>query len=317
MKVLVPKAYRGKLPKIDDAEIVIIDQRVPVPKEHLDAEVLVAWGQPPEVLRDSAERLTKLRLVQAFLAGPDPVVAAGFAQEVPISSGVGLHDGPVAEHALALILALLRHLPLAVQNAERHVWDVKHAGSMKERADDGRVTTLDGANVTIWGYGSIGSTLAPHISLLGGNVTGAARTAGVRGGVTVVDDAGLADVLAETDVLVMILPTHPSTAKAMDAQRFAQLKEGAVLVNVGRGNTVDEKALVAALESGRLAGAAIDVTEVEPLPAGSPLWDLPNLLITPHIAGGRPQNADKLLAHNIAAVRAGGEVRNLVRVTGR
>ena len=81
MKVLVPKAYKGSLPKIDDAEIVIIDGSQPVADEHLDAEVLVAWGQPNEVLKDSAQRLTRLRLVQAFLAGPDPVVAAGFDPE--------------------------------------------------------------------------------------------------------------------------------------------------------------------------------------------------------------------------------------------
>lgn len=313
MKVLVPKAYKGRLPKIDDAEMVIIDGSQPVADEHLDAEVLVAWGQSNEVLKDSAQRLTKLRLVQAFLAGPDPVVAAGFAPEVPIASGVGLHDGPVAEHALGMILALLRNFPLAVQNAVRHVWAVGHDGAMKLRANDGRITTLDGAKVTIWGYGSIGSTLAPLVRALGADVTGVARTAGERDGVRVVDDSGLADVLAETDVLVMILPNHPSTANAMDAERFAQLKEGAVLVNVGRGSTVDEDALVEALESGRLAGAALDVTATEPLPADSPLWDQPTLLITPHVAGGRPQHADELLAHNIEAVRTGGEVRNLVR----
>ena len=313
MKVLVPKAYKGRLPKIDDAEIVIIDGSQPVADEHLDAEVLVAWGQSNEVLKDSAQRLTRLRLVQAFLAGPDPVVAAGFAPEVPIASGVGLHDGPVAEHALGMILALLRNFPLAVQNAVRHVWAVGHDGVMKLRANDGRITTLDGANVTIWGYGSIGSTLAPLVRALGADVTGVARTAGERDGVRVVDDSGLADVLAETDVLVMILPNHPSTANAMDAERFAQLKEGAVLVNVGRGSTVDEDALVEALESGRLAGAALDVTAMEPLPAESPLWGQPTLLITPHVAGGRPQHADELLAHNIEAVRTGGEVRNLVR----
>lgn len=313
MKVLVPKAYKGRLPKIDDAEIVIIDGSQPVADEHLDAEVLVAWGQSNEVLKDSAQRLTRLRLVQAFLAGPDPVVAAGFAPEVPIASGVGLHDGPVAEHALGMILALLRNFPLAVQNAVRHVWAVGHDGAMKLRANDGRVTTLDGAKVTIWGYGSIGSTLAPLVRALGADVTGVARTAGERDGVRVVDDSGLADVLAETDVLVMILPNHPSTANAMGAERFAQLKEGAVLVNVGRGSTVDEEALVEALESGRLAGAALDVTATEPLPAESPLWDQPTLLITPHVAGGRPQHADELLAHNIEAVRTGGVVRNLVR----
>lgn len=313
MKVLVPRAYRGKVPVVDGVEFVTIDHSVPVPEEHVDADVLVAWGQPADVLRDSADRLTNLKLVQAFLAGPDPVVAAGFPVEVPIATGVGLHDGPVSEHALGMILALMRHLPLALQNQEQHYWDPKLAGAMKLRADDGRVTTLNDANVTIWGYGSIGSTLAPLLQSLGAKVTGAARTAGERGGVTVVDYEGLADVLADTDVLVMILPHHPTTANAMNAERFAQLKPGALLVNVGRGSTVDESALVDALRSGHLAGAAIDVTATEPLPSESPLWDEKNLLITPHVAGGRPQNGDKLLAQNIDAIRTGGAIRNLVR----
>lgn len=312
MKVLVPKAYRGALPEIDDVEFVIIDQSVPIQQGDLDAEVLVAWGQPADVLRDSASRMQNLRLVQAFLAGPDPVVAAGFDPAVPISSGVGLHDGPVAEHALGMMLALVRNFPLAMHNQLRHVWDQKLAGAMKLRADDGRVTTLVDANVTIWGYGSIGSALAPHLTALGARVTGVARTAGERGGIGVVDDAGLGAVLADTDILVMILPNHPATAKALDADRLAQLKPGALLVNVGRGSTVDEEALNAALSSGRLAGAAIDVAATEPLPAASPLWDQPSLLITPHVAGGRPQHADELLAHNIEAIRTGGPVRNLV-----
>lgn len=313
MVVLVPKAYRGKLPTIDGVEFVIIDPSVPVPEEYVDAEVLVAWGQPADVLRDSAERMKSLRLVQAFLAGPDPVVAAGFPVDVPIATGVGLHDGPVSEHALAMILALLRNFPLALENQKRHVWDPKLAGAMKLRADDGRVTTLSDANVTIWGYGSIGSTLEPLLTSLGAHVTGVARTAGERDGVPVVDEAGLAEVLADTDVLVMILPHHPTTANAMNAERFAQLKPGAVLVNVGRGSTIDEAALVEALTSGRLAGAAIDVTATEPLPVDSPLWEQPTLLITPHVAGGRPQNGDRLLAENIEAIRTGGEIRNLVR----
>lgn len=310
--VLVPRAYKGPLPALDGVEFAVIDHRVPVPAEYLDAEVLVAWGQSPSVLADSARRLPRLRLVQGFMAGPDTVVAAGFGPEVAISSGVGLHDGPVTEHALALTLALVRHLPLAVQNGAEGVWDPRHAGSMKLRADDGRVTTLDGANVTIWGYGSIGSTLASHLRLLGANVTGVARSAGERGGVPVVEEGGLADVLGATDVLIMILPNHASTDAALNAERLAQLKEGALVVNVGRGSTVDEAALAAALGSGRLAGAALDVTQVEPLPKSSPLWGIPTLLLTPHIAGGRPQQADKLLAHNVEALRTGGEIRNLL-----
>lgn len=312
MKVLVPQAYRGALPEMDGVEFITIDHRVPVPEQHLDADVLVAWGQSAEVLRDSAQRLGSLKLVQAFLAGPDPVVAAGFPADVPIASGVGLHDGPVAEHALGMALALVRNFPLAIHNQTRHSWDPRLAGAMKLRADDGRVTTLLDANVTIWGYGSIGSTLAKQLMALGAKVTGVARTAGERAGVPVIDESQLADVLAETDLLVMILPNHPSTAKALNAERLEQLRAGALLINVGRGSTVDESALAAALASGRLAGAAIDVAASEPLPSDSPLWEQQSLLITPHVAGGRPQHADVLLAENIEALRTGAQLRNLV-----
>ncbi len=119
-------------------------------------------------------------------------------------------------------------------------------------------------------------------------------------------------MLADTDVLVMILPHSDATSAALNADRLARLRQGALLVNVGRGTTVDEEALVAALESGRLAGAALDVTAVEPLPADSPLWAAPNLILTPHTAGGRPRGADRLLTSQIAALRADRPLRNLI-----
>ena len=143
-------------------------------------------------------------------------------------------------------------------------------------------------------------------------VTGVARSAGERNGYPVVDESSLDDVLADTDVLVMILPHSDATSAALNADRLARLRQGALLVNVGRGTTVDEEALVAALESGRLAGAALDVTAVEPLPADSPLWAAPNLILTPHTAGGRPRGADRLLTSQIAALRADRPLRNLI-----
>jgi phosphoglycerate dehydrogenase-like enzyme len=312
MKVLVPDTYKGALPVIEGVEIVVVPAREPVPEEHVDAEVLVAWGQPAAVLRDAAERLTDLRLVQGFQAGPDVVLAAGFDPRVPICSGVGLHDGPVAEHALGLTLALLRHLPLALHRQAERQWDGRLGGTLRPRAYDGRVTSLDGANVVIWGFGSIASTLAPLLTALGARVTGVARSAGERSGDLVVDESGLDELLPDTDVLVMILPHSNATSAALNAARLAKLKQGALLVNVGRGTTVDEEALVAALESGRLAGAALDVTAVEPLPADSPIWGAPNVILTPHTAGGRPRGADRLLASQIAALRTDRPLRNLI-----
>jgi len=119
-------------------------------------------------------------------------------------------------------------------------------------------------------------------------------------------------VLPTADVLVNILPTAASTDRALDARRLALLPRTAWLVNVGRGSTVDEDALVDALRGGGLAGAALDVTRTEPLPVDSPLWDLPNVLITPHAAGGRPLGAAALIIANAQALRRSEPLTNVV-----
>lgn len=312
MKILVPDAYRGALPHIDDADVVVIAAGEPVPEEHVDAEVLLVWGQPLDVLTDAARRMRHLRLVQGLLAGPDILRAAGFAPDVALASGVGLHDGPVAEHALALTLALVRMLPLAMRRQREHAWDAVLGGAMLERAHDGRVISLEGAQVTVWGFGSIASRLAPLLRGMGAWVTGVARSAGPRHGFDVVAEDSLPEVLGRTDVLIMILPRDESTHAALNAKRLAQLKPSALVVNVGRGTTVDEDALLAALRSGHVAGAALDVTAVEPLPESSPLWDEPSVIITPHVASGRPQRAERLIEANVAALREGGDITNLM-----
>ncbi|WP_342771390.1 NAD(P)-dependent oxidoreductase [Georgenia muralis] len=150
------------------------------------------------------------------------------------------------------------------------------------------------------------------LTALGATVRGAARSAGTRAGFDVVAEDDLDAELAATDILVMILPATPATEKALDAARLAALPAHAYVVNVGRGATVDEEALLAALTEGRIAGAAVDVTAVEPLPAESPLWDAPNLIITPHGAGGRPVGADALIEANVAAFLAGRDLVNVV-----
>ena len=283
----------------------------PVPEEHLDTEALVVWGNSPADLRAVAGRMPRLRWIQTLAAGPDVVLGAGFPDDVVVTSGVGLHDRPVTEHALALVLALLRRLPAALAAQAEHRWDGE-LGGLQPLHPPGAVTTLLGARVLVWGFGSIGQHLAPLLQALGAEVRGAARSAGKRAGFPVVAEDRLADELGRTDVLVMILPATEATTGALDAARLAALPRHALVVNVGRGSTVDEPALVAALTEGRIAGAALDVTEVEPLPADSPLWDAPNLLLTPHAAGGRPVGADELVAANLAALLVGRELRNVV-----
>lgn len=282
-----------------------------IPAEHRDAEVLVVWGNAGDALAAAARDLPRLRWVQTLAAGPDAVLAAGFADDVVVTSGVGLHNATVTEHALALTLSLVRRVPAALTAQAEHRW-ADELGGLQPLRPEGAVTSLIGARVLLWGFGGIAQTLAPVLTALGATVRGAARSAGTRAGFDVVAEDNLDGELAATDVLVMILPATPATEKALDAARLAALPAHAYVVNVGRGATVDEDALLAALTEGRIAGAAIDVTAVEPLPAESPLWDAPNLLITPHGAGGRPVNADALIEANVAAFLAGRELVNVV-----
>jgi phosphoglycerate dehydrogenase-like enzyme len=310
VKLLVPDTIDLDL-DLDGADVVVYDAAAPVPAEHRDAEVLVVWANAPGNLDDAARHLHRLRWVQTLAAGPDAVLAAGFSPDVLVTNGRSLHDGPVAEHALALTLAAVRRLDRLGTAQRAHRWDTD---VLREQADPATAArfTLAGANVTIWGFGSIAVTLAPLYAALGARVTGVASSAGDRSGFPVVTDADLPRVLPTTDVLVSLLPAVPTTRHAFDAGRIDLLPDHAWFVNVGRGSTVDEVALVTALQEGRLGGAALDVTETEPLPADSPLWDAPRTILTPHVAGGRPQGASALVRENLANLRAGRPLRNVV-----
>lgn len=311
MKVLYPTNVAGRPELPADVTLVDYDPRAPIPVEHHDAEVLVSWGSTPAVVGAAARELTRLQWVQSLAAGPDVEVAAGFGPEVVITSGRSLHDETVAEHALMLILAGLRGLRQLIPAQAEHRWR-SDLGGIRIEGADGRVETLAGANVLIWGFGSIGQCLAPHLIALGAHVTGVGHTAGERAGYPVIAADDLPAALPGTDVLVMILPHAPDTREALNVERLALLPARAWVVNVGRGSTVDEEALADALRAGRLGGAALDVFVTEPLPPESPLWEAPNLIVTPHAAGGRPRAHAALVAENLAALRAGRPLRNVV-----
>jgi phosphoglycerate dehydrogenase-like enzyme len=309
VKVLYPTNV-DRAPEVPDGvELVRFDPTAPIPAEHHDAEVLVSWGSTTELMRAAAAQLTKLQWVQGLAAGPDDILAADFPPGVRITTGRSLHNETVAEHALALILGGLRGLNLLVAAQPQHRWRGDLGGPRVEGAD-GRVETLFGANVLIWGFGAIAECLAPMLTALGARVSGVARSAGERAGYPVLAAESLPGALPDTDVLVMILPNAPDTRAALNAELLALLPRRAWLVNVGRGATVDEDALVETLRAEAIAGAALDVFRTEPLPADSPLWDLPNVIITPHTAGGRPRAAADLVAENLAAYLAGGPLRN-------
>lgn len=317
MKVLIPTTVSLEIDPTLGVDAVEFDPTEPIPTEHTDAEVMVVWGNTRKQLADSVERLTHLKWLSALSAGTDVIEAAGFDPSVRITNGTGLHDAPVAEHALMLILAAVRRFDLMLDAQHEGRWARELTGSQPARVQRGEGTfpglgMLLGARVTIWGFGSIGQRLAPLLTALGAEVTGVANSAGERSGYPVIAGKDVGDVLGTTDILVNILPALPSTEKIIDAQVLAQMPDHAWLVNVGRGATVDETALVAALCNGTIGGAALDVFAWEPLPADSPLWTTPNTFITPHAAGGKPVGASEFLNENLALYLAGKPLRNAV-----
>ncbi|GAA4563958.1 phosphoglycerate dehydrogenase [Planotetraspora kaengkrachanensis] len=311
LKILLPTTIPldPRLPA--DVTAVSYDPHQPLPEHAVDAGALVAWGNSGEMLRDAARRLGSLRWVQTLAAGPDQVLAAGFAPDVVITSGRSLHDGPVAEHTLALVLAAARRLHRLTRAQIGRRW-AGELGGIQPITTSGDFRTLRDARVLIWGFGSIAGTLAPLLTALGAHVTGVARTAGERGGHRVISVEELPGELPATDLLIMILPSVDATRHALDTARIALLPAHAWVVNVGRGSTVDASALLGAIRAGRLGGAALDVFEDEPLPAGSPLWEETDVIISPHAAGGRPLGADTLIAENVRALLEGAPLRNVV-----
>ncbi|MDF1487709.1 NAD(P)-dependent oxidoreductase [Tessaracoccus caeni] len=309
MKILVTDKTELHFPTPDDTVVVSFKESRPIPEEHLDADIVVCWGATASL--GSMVQMPNLKWIQSLSAGTDAFLAAGLPESVLLTSGRGLHDHTVTEHAVALLLALVRELPDLVRAQDEHRWASEKRGPKPMYLPE-RVSTLIDARVLIWGFGSIGQTLAPALTALGCSVRGVARSAGERAGYPVIATDDIREALPDTDILVMILPSEPATFKALNAELLSLLPDRSLVCNVGRGSTVDEEALVAALRDGRIAGAALDVMQTEPLPADSPLWDAPNCLLTPHVAGFRAHGGDELMGGNLAAFLAGEPLRNLV-----
>ena len=308
MRLIVPTDAPFELDPTEGVEVLGYDPEADLTAEHLAADAAVVWGFASPII-DQLVSAPNLRWIQTLTAGPDPVLAAGFAPHVQVTTGRGFHDETVAEHTLALTLAGLRQLPESLAAQAEHRWADELTG-FRPLHDGRTLTTLIGARVTIWGFGSIGTTSAALFAAFGARVTGVARSAGERDGYPVVSTEQVDDLLPETDVLVLVLPKTPETDSILDARRLALLPAHAWVVNVGRGNAIDEDALVAALVQGSLGGAALDVMQTEPLAPESPLWEAPRLILTPHNAGGRPLHTKEFISDNLRRLLAGETLRN-------
>jgi phosphoglycerate dehydrogenase-like enzyme len=235
-----------------------------------------------------------LRWIQMHSAGVDHLNLTIIPAPVWVTTTSGIHAVPVAEHALGMLLALSKELLRFHELQSQTQWRNEGFGGSG-------VHLLQGQTIGILGYGSIGREVARLAKAFGMRVLAAKRepnqrrdqgfrlpAAGDSDGVlpdAYYSSENLDALLSESDVVVDVLPLTPETEGAIGPQTFRAMKAGAIFLNLGRGRTVNENALVEALRSGHLRAAGLDVTALEPLPSTSPLWRLPNVLITPHIGG--------------------------------
>ncbi len=310
MKLLYPTSHKLEVEKIQGYGVSLhpYDVDEPIPEHLIDAEILITWDNTN--LSDAAQRMRNLRWIQSLAAGPNDVLSAGFASNIVVTAGTNLHDETVSEHALALLLSAARKLHEMRDCQKQGKWPGHLGGMRLGDRPKGTFTSLKGANVLIWGMGNIGRTLMPHLRALGANIRGVGLYEEIIDGVQVQTNAALPKLLPQTDALIMILPGSKATRHALDAERLKLLPKHAWVINVGRGLCVDEDALAYAVDQGRIGGAALDVFHTEPLPASSPLWKVPNIIISPHAAGGRPRYAEVLIAENLRRFRAGQPLKN-------
>ncbi len=263
----------------------------------------IAFGQPD--VKDCLAH-AGLRWVEVTSAGytrydtPD-FLEAFRSRGSAFSNMSGVFADPCAQHALAMMLALNRQLlPSHVDQLTDQSWhytERRYASAI-----------LTGQTVLLLGFGAIGRRLADLLAPFGVKVYAVRRQTRSERGVTIIPEEQLTAILPEADHVVNVLPENASTINYVNARRLASFKPGAKFYNVGRGTTVDQTALLDALQSGRLGGAYLDVMDPEPLPPSHPLWTAPRCHITPHIAGGRLDQDEAIVRHflaNLAAFQRG------------
>lgn len=254
------------------------DLRFAQDEEDLDAALSCAEAIIGEPEEEQLRKARALSFLQLTWAGADKYAnMPSFPAQVTLCNVSGAFGTVISEYVLGSIIALYRALPAYWSDQKRHVWQQKTAAA-----------TIFGKRVLVFGMGDLGANVARRMKAFGAHVTGVRRTQraelpeGFEQAYTM--DA-LDELLPQADVAVNCMPSTGETKGLMTRGRLMAMKQGALFVNVGRGSLVRNDDLIFALSSGHLGGAVLDVLEAEPLEEASPLWDLPNVLITPHIAG--------------------------------
>ena len=270
-----------------------------------EASILVAKAQ--DITAALVATMPKLRWIQALTTGVDPLHPLDLPAMVIVTSARGIHGPQMAELALLYMLSLYRDLPRMMTNQRHATWQ-----RWGQRL-------LLGKTAVIVGVGSISETLAALCKAFGLRVIGITRRLQADGFDELYTREHLHQVVARADFLVLVTPYTPETHHMIDAAVLSAMPKSSYLINIARGNVVDEGALIEALRSGRIAGAALDVFETEPLPKTSPLWTFDNVIVTPHIGGMSEIYAEQimpLLLHNLRAYLAGDHaaMRNRVEL---
>ena len=274
-----------------------------------ETDALLFWGADRRWLEDAWSLAGRLRWIQAWSDGVDRLVFPALTgSDVVVTNARGVFDDAIAEWVIAATLAMVSGLHHAIVSQQARRWD-----------DDRHTERLEGKRLLVVGPGPIGRATARRAHDLGMAVAAvgrAPRPDGLFERIGGPED--LHAMVGEADVVLDALPLTPDTRHRFDADAFTAMRRTARFLNVGRGGTVDEGALVDALQSGGIAGAALDVFEVEPLPADSPLWAMPNVIVSPHNCGdfeGWEEQVVAVFIDNLGRFTRGEPLRNVVDTT--
>jgi phosphoglycerate dehydrogenase-like enzyme len=276
------------------------------------AEIYFGLGLPRALLQTALTPPARLRWVHTGTAGVASLLHPELREhDVTLTNSAGTHGPAMAETVIGMMLHFVRGLDHAVRAQQRREW----SAHIYERADSG-VREIAGATIGIIGYGGIGREVAKRAAALGMRVLAMRRHASPDVVAEIVTgNNALAQLLSASDVVVLTVPSTNETRGMIGPRELALMRTDAVLINVSRGDVIDERAMTDALRSGRLRGAALDVFTAEPLPPESPLWQMENVLITPHVSATTPrfwERETELILDNLQRYLAGTPLRNIV-----
>jgi len=299
--------FKEQLETAGDGREVLISIEPSEIEPFLD-RIEIGMGDVPFVL---VPRMPCFRWWQLWSAGADVLNHLPALKELPfqMSTTSGMHGQQIVEHLFSMLLGWNRCIPQAIVAQKRHEWLI-----MQEQ----RLAVLNGKTMLIVGYGAIGKVIARVAVSFGLKVIGLRRNPTVSedvDGVLTVPVTELRNYLPRSDYVVNILPSTQDTRHFFDAAEFNLMKNSALYINMGRGATTNEATLINALREKRIAGALLDVTETEPLPADSPLWDMDNVILTGHYAGWHPEYsrmAMSIALENLERYKRGETLKNLV-----